>query len=84
MIDEPFILTEKKSSKIFAFADGHPNLDTTVANLEHTVRDPERPVNIVPALAKHSLLSGGKISGAGYVSIYDGNEVKNLTTALKI
>ena len=69
MIDEPFILTEKKSSKLFALADGHPNLATTVAKLGHNVRDTERPVNIVPALAKHSLLSGGKISGAGYVSI---------------
>ena len=34
-----------------------------------------RTIDMVPALAEKSLVSGGKFPEAGYVSICDGNEV---------
>ena len=37
----------------------------------------ERTVNIVPALANQSLLSGGKFVEVRYVSVCDGDEVEN-------
>ena len=43
--------------------------------MHHPVRKPARTVNIVPGLADQSLLSGGKFSKAGYVSICDNTEV---------
>ena len=75
MIGDPFIPTGQKSTKIFALADGHPTPVTTIAKLEHNVREPARTVGMVPALANQSLLSGGKFAEAGYISICDGNKV---------
>ena len=64
-----------KLTKTFALADSHPTPATTIAKLEHNVREPAFTVDMVPALANQSLLSGGKFAEAGYVSICDGNEV---------
>ena len=72
---DPFIPMGQKSSKIFALADGHPTPATTVAKMEHNVIEPALTVNMVPALSNQFLLSGGKLSEAGYVSICDSNEV---------
>ena len=75
MIGHPFIPTGQKSTKIFALADCHLTPATTIAKLEHNVREPARTVDMVPALANQSLLSGGKFAEAGYISICNGNEV---------
>ena len=56
-------------------ADGHPAAGYNVANLYHNAREPGRTVDMVPALADNSLLSGGKFSDAGYMSICDRSEV---------
>ena len=69
MIGDPFIPTGQKLTKIFALADGHPTPATTIAKLEHNVREPVRTVDMVPALANQSLLSGSKFAEAGYISI---------------
>ena len=66
---------DETSKKIFALADGHPTAGSNVANIYHKVREPARTVDMVPALADNSLLSGGKFANAGYVSICDGSEV---------
>ena len=75
MLGDPFIHTGQKSTKVFALADGHPTPATTIAKLEHQVREPAQTVDMVPDLANQSLLSGGKFAEAGYVSICDGNKV---------
>ena len=72
---DPFLLTNKKSTKVFALADDHPTPASMVAKLYHEVREPARTVDIVPALGRNSLLSGGKFAEAGYVSICDDKEV---------
>ena len=40
IISNPFISTGKKSSKIFALADGHLTPSKTVTKLKHNVREP--------------------------------------------
>ena len=76
MIVDTFIHTEQRSANIFALADGNPTPATKIAKLEHRVREPVRTVNMVPELANQSLLSGGKFTEAGYVSVCDGDKVK--------
>ena len=69
-----FIQANHKSTTIFALADGHPKPAITIALLEHNIRAPARPVNMVPSLAKKSLLGGGKSVESGYVSVINGEE----------
>ena len=72
---DPFLPTDRRSTKVFALADGRPAPASSVAKLHHPVREPARTVDIVPALKGNSLLSGGKFAEAGYISICDGEEV---------
>ena len=37
MIGDSFIQTEKRSTKIFVLADGHPTLEINISKLEHRV-----------------------------------------------
>ena len=84
LVGDPFIQTNRKSTNIFALVYIHPTLTTTINLLEHKIRDPERTVIMVPALANKSLHRGGKFPKATYVSvcygeefnIYDGHTVK--------
>ena len=55
--------------------DGQKAAVSNVAKLYHNVRKPTNTVDVVPALADNSLLSGGKFSDAGYVSVCDGSKV---------
>ena len=61
--------------RFFSVADGHHTPASNVAKLHRPVREPACTVDIVPALADQSLLSGEKIAKDGYISICDGNEV---------
>ena len=75
LVGDPFIQTNCKSTKFFALKDGHPTPATTIALLENKIRYPVHTVKMVPALANQYLLSRGKFSEAGYVSVCDGEEV---------
>ena len=75
MVDDPFIQTNRPSTKIFALADGHATAGSNVAKLHHNVREPARTVDMVPVLKKKSLLSGGKFAQVGYVSVCDDKKV---------
>ena len=74
-VGDPYIQTSVPSTKVFAVADGHRTPASNVAKLHHNIREPARTVDMVPALADQSLLSGGKFAEAGYISICDGEEV---------
>ena len=63
------------STNIFVLANGHPTPETNISMLEHRVIEPARTVNMVPALENKSLLSGGNVAEAGYVSVCNGEEV---------
>ena len=71
MVGNPFFQTGRTSTKVFTVEDSHKTPGSTEANLHHTVRDPARTVDMVPALADQSLLSGNKFAQAGYVTICD-------------
>ena len=75
LVGDPFIQTNRKSTKIFSLADGYPTPATTITLLEHKIREPVCNVNMIPELANQSLLSGGKFVEAGNVSVCDGEEV---------
>ena len=84
MVDNPFIQTNRPSTKIFALVDGHATAGSNVAKIHHNVREPACTVDMVPSLKDNSLLSGGKFAYAGYVSVcndkkmslYDGKPAK--------
>ena len=69
-------------------ADGYCTPATNMAKLHHPVCEPSRTVDMVPALANQSLLSGVKFVKAGYISIcngdkvniYDGNTTQNFVS----
>ena len=61
-----FIPTALKSTRVFALANGHPTPATNISLLKHKhLREAERTLHIVVALAHQSLLSGGQFSNAG-------------------
>ena len=76
MLGDTFIQTEQRSTKIFELADGHPTPATNISKLEHRVRELAHTFNMVPELAKQSLLSGGTFAEAGYVLVRNGYKVK--------
>ena len=70
-----FIPTALKSTRVFALANGHPTPATNISLLKHKhLREAERTLHIVVALAHQSLLSGGQFANAGYISICYGAE----------
>ena len=75
MVGDPFIQTGRPSTKVFTVADSHKTPESTEAKLHHPARDPERTVDMVPALADQYLLSGNKFPQACYFTICDNQEV---------
>ena len=74
-IGDPFIQTSQPFTKVFYIAYGRHHAGNNIAKLHHPVREPARKVDMVPALADQSLLSGTKFSDAGYISICNDKEV---------
>ena len=68
----PYIQTDGLSTKVFSMADGHRTPASNKAKLHRPICEPARTVDMVPALADQSLLSSGKFTEAGYISICDG------------
>ena len=77
MVGEPFIQMTQQSTKVFSVANGRRTPGSDIAKLHHPVRKPARAMDMVPALAGQSFLSGAKFTEAGYISVCDGdgNEV---------
>ena len=76
MVGDPFIQTTQQSTKVFSVADCRQTPGSNIAKLHHPLHKPAQTVDMVPALAGQSLLSGTKFSEAGYISVCDGDEVK--------
>ena len=74
-IGDPFLETGKKSDKIFQMPNGHKSPASDLKLLEHNLRSPARDVHMVPDLKGASLISTGKLADAGYISIFDKEEV---------
>ena len=50
MVDDPFIQTNKPSTKIFVLADSHATTSSNIAKLHHNVRETASNVDMVTAL----------------------------------
>ena len=70
-----FAATGRRSTKIFHVANGASAPATEERLLQHPLRAIARTIDMVPSLRGASLLSTGKLAEAGYVSIYDGEQV---------
>ena len=70
-----FIPTGKPSTKVFQLPDGTRTPASDIQQLHHNVRQPAKDVHIVPTIDKNSLLSIPKFAAAGYITVFDGEEV---------
>ena len=75
MVGGLFIQTTQKSTTVFSVADGCQTPGSNIAKLHHPVRKPAQTVDMTPALAGQSLLSGANFAVVGYISVCDGDEV---------
>ena len=79
---DPFIRTGELLHKQFQVPMGHIVLATKIMKLLHDVIEPARTVELVPAMKQDTLICVGKIADAGYLIIFDEEEV-NIYDGLK-
>jgi len=70
-----FIPTGKPSTKVFQLPDGTRTPASEIQQLHHNVHQPAKDVHIVTTIDKNSLLSIPKFAAAGYITVFDGEEV---------
>ena len=71
----PLIPTGCISNKIFQLPDGMRTAAATVSKLTHNIRQPAKDVHIIPSIESNSLLSTAKFAEAGYITVFDNEEV---------
>jgi hypothetical protein len=71
-----FIPTGKLSNKVFQLPGGTRTPASNIHQLHHNVRQLAKDVHIVPTIDSNSLLSIAKLATAGYITVFDGEEVK--------
>ena len=71
---DPFVATNEISTQVFGLPTGGMEPATTVAKLHLNIRAPANRVDIFPTL-EINLLSGSKFADAGYIAVYNVNEV---------
>jgi hypothetical protein len=78
---DPTIATRIWSTAAFGGAFGDQARATTVNKLHHKICEPEHSIHVVPKV-QHSLLSTSNLVEAGYIAIYNKQEVNfyNATT----
>ena len=74
ILTDILVATNEISKKVFGLPTGGKAPATTVAKLHLNIRTPANIVDIIPTL-ETTLISGSKFSDAGYISVYDKNEV---------
>jgi len=72
--NDPFVMSDKASNKVFCLPTGGTAVATRTATLQLKVRAPANEVDIVPNL-EQTLLSRSKFAEAGYTAVYDEDEV---------
>ena len=72
---DPYFPTGCVSTLVFRLPDGAVALATTVNKLLHEVPAPAQDVNIILSIVGISLLSTSKFAKAGYMAVYDKDEV---------
>ena len=72
---DEYIPTNVPSDKVFECPKGDHMYGSTKALLHHPVREPARSADVVPGLARNTLLSASKFADAKYVSVLTPEEV---------
>jgi hypothetical protein len=72
---DPFIPRGRTSEKIFQLPDETRTAASTISELAHNVRQPAKDGHIVPTIETNSLLSTAKFAAAGYITVFDNEEV---------
>ena len=75
MVEDDFILTEKKSYKIFHMPTGTTAPASVKEKLHHSVREPDHTVDTVPNLKHNSLMSARKFGDTQYIIVITSTEV---------
>ena len=70
-----FCATGEHSTNIFRLPNGSAAPASEVLLLQQPLRDPARTIDMVPSLHGASLLSTSKFADAGYVNVYNIDEV---------
>ena len=70
-----FCATGQRSTKVFRLPNGSAAPASEVRILQQPLCDPARTIGMVPSLCGTSLLITIKLANAGYVTVYDGDEV---------
>jgi hypothetical protein len=60
---------------LFQLPNGTRTQASNIHHLHHNVRQPAKDIHIVPTIATNLLLSTAKFSTAGYITVFDGEEV---------
>jgi hypothetical protein len=70
-----FISTGKRSDKTFRLPNGALETAREISHLATAVRSPARDIHITPGVDETSLISTVKFAEAGYITIFDRDEV---------
>jgi hypothetical protein len=70
-----FLPTGRASDKTFQLPDGTQTVADTISELPWNIRQPAKDIHIVPSIAKNSLLSIPETTDAGYITVFDNEEV---------
>jgi hypothetical protein len=72
---QAFVPTTQPSHKIFQLPNRARTAAKAIHHLHHTVRPPANKVHMVPSIKTNSLLSTAKFAQAGYITVFDNEEV---------
>ena len=80
---QSFDVTGELSTKVFRLPDGSSKAAREKATLKLPLRDPANQVDVVLGI-EQTLLSGGKMAEAGYIAVYDNEEVNFYNNTARI
>jgi hypothetical protein len=70
-----FIPTGRASTKEFQLPDGTRTAARTISELPFEIRNPAKEIHNVPTIVENSLLSIPKMAEAGYITVFDDEQV---------
>ena len=79
---DPFIPTGHQSTKVLQTPTGHKTPASKIRLLDHDLRSPATEVHMMPEMTETTLVSAAKLAEAGYVSIFDDDEVNVYDTSI--
>ncbi len=75
MKDDPCLRTGLQSNKVFILPNGQAVAASEIAEYPFQLRNPASQVHITPGITSNSLMSTNQLALAGYISVFDKEEV---------